>query len=105
MLTRYADNRFAKLVTASMTLGDYDDIIKVDTSGGAVTITLPLAEQNIGKVYVISVAGLNDVTLTRSGSDTINGAASDVTISNTEWGELAAVESGDWTTIRDGIGA
>lgn len=49
-----------------------DDVILVDTSGGAVTLTLPASTAG-GKVYRVkkTTADLNAVTTARAGSDTI----------------------------------
>ena len=52
----------------------------VDTSGGVVTATLPQALNNRVIVFV-RIAGPNNLVLTCSGTDTINGAAS-LTISS-----------------------
>jgi len=49
----------------------------VDTSGGTVTVTLPLAASTPGKEFFIKkVAAANTLTVNPSGSDTIDGAAS-----------------------------
>ena len=49
----------------------------VDASAAAVTITLPLASQHVSRVYSIKKidASANAVTITPSGADTIDGAA------------------------------
>ncbi len=52
-----------------------DDIILVDTTSSGITVTLPLASNGI-EFTIIRIAGANSVTVARSGSDTINGAAS-----------------------------
>ena len=51
--------------------------MKVDTSGGAVTVTLP-SSMPTGKVFVIKQGGhaSNAVTIATAGSETIDGAAS-----------------------------
>ena len=55
--------------------GDRDEILLVDTTGGAISVVLPVA--NKGREFrVIRVAGSANVTVTRSGADTINGATS-----------------------------
>lgn len=65
-------------VTAAYTLLPKDDWLLVDTTAGAVTITIP-APRNGRKFTIIRTAGTNDITV--SGA-TINGAAS-FTISTT----------------------
>jgi hypothetical protein len=65
-------------VTGSTTLTSSNEIVGVNTSGGAYTVTLPAANSvPAGKFYVINVevAG-NNVTIARSGTDTIDGATS-----------------------------
>jgi len=59
-------------VTSAYTLAAKDDWLLVDTTAGAVTITIP-APRNGRKFSIIRTAGANDVTV--SGA-TINGAAS-----------------------------
>lgn len=62
-------------VTSNYAAGRDDDIIFVNTTGGAVTITLPLA--NAGQHVIISrVSGGNNVTVSAQSGETVNGAAS-----------------------------
>ena len=52
----------------------------VDTTGGAVTVTLPAAASNSGKFFLvkhIAFGGANDITVARTGGDTIEGGTSD----------------------------
>lgn len=64
--------------TAAYTVNSEDHWIRVDTSGGAVTITIPLAIDNphrkIGVIKTTSDA--NAVTIARTSTDTFNGATS-----------------------------
>ena len=63
-----------------VTLDGTQDVVLADTSSGAVTVNLPSSPQN-GDVYLIgSSSASNNVTVGRNGK-TINGAASDDTIS------------------------
>ena len=62
-------------VTSAYTVKYDNDFILVDTTGGAVTITLPLARNGV-HFTIIRVAGANNVTVARSGSDTIDGGTS-----------------------------
>lgn len=51
-----------------------------DTSGGAFTLTLPAAASNSGKIIFvknITFGGSNDITIARTGADTIDGGTSD----------------------------
>jgi len=62
-------------VAASYTATTEDDVIACDTTSGAITITLPPASANPGKVWVVKkTATANAVTI--SGTETIDGSAS-----------------------------
>ncbi len=64
-------------ITGDTTLTQNHFLVKVDTSGGAVTVTLP-SSMPTGKVFVIKQGGhaSNAVTIATAGSETIDGAAS-----------------------------
>ncbi len=64
-------------ISADATLTQGHFLVKVDTSGGAVTVTLP-SSMPTGKVFVIKQGGhaSNAVTIATAGSETIDGAAS-----------------------------
>ena len=67
--------------SANFTASLRDDYTLVTTTSGIITVTLPKANSNRVLVFV-RVAGANKFTLVRSGTDTINGAATlDVTTS------------------------
>jgi hypothetical protein len=71
-------------ITADTTLSQGHFLVKVSTSGGAVTVTLP-SSMPTGKVFVIKDAGAassNAITIATAGSETIDGAASIQIISN-----------------------
>jgi hypothetical protein len=75
----------ARLVTATTTITDSDDLLLVDTTSGAVTVNLPVAGTVLGRRFTVKKtnAGANNVTLDGSGSETIDGAA---TLAwNTQW--------------------
>lgn len=66
-----------RLVSAATTLTANDDIVLVDTSGGSVTVTLPDARAHAHHVFhVKKMAAANTCTVSRTGTDTIDGAAS-----------------------------
>lgn len=68
-----------KSANYTVVVGDAGDLIRITTTGGAVTITLPqISTVSDGfKVAVVKWTGdANAVTIARSGSDTINGATS-----------------------------
>lgn len=68
--------RRQRTITASDELLDDDDLVLVDTSSGAVTLTLGEASLSTRKRYTIKVINAtNTTTVQRSGSDTIDGAA------------------------------
>jgi len=93
--TAYVDgaSKFNKIQTLSSntTLDGTHETVLINTSGGAVTITLPLANASSvwdsansrGKSYFIKriTAPGNDVTITPSGSDTIDGGIGYVLVS------------------------
>lgn len=63
-------------ITASDTLLQDDGVLEVDSTAGAVTVTLPAATGAVGRTHVlVHVAGANAVTLARSGADTVMSAA------------------------------
>lgn len=59
----------------SATLNDH--LIRVDTTAGAITVTLPNATLSLGQVYVVKKidAAANAVTVQGTGGQTIDGAA------------------------------
>lgn len=59
--------------SSSQTLGASDHYVTV--TGESTTITLPDAATHSGRVYVILNRGTANVSVTRSGTDTINGSA------------------------------
>lgn len=75
LLGRTAD----RLVTGTYSADDADDVLLVDTTSAAFTITLPSVEQLLrGKLFTIvkTNAGANNVTVQGTGGQTIDGAAS-----------------------------
>ena len=65
-------------ISSNTTLTQGSFLVKVSTSGGAVTVTLP-SSMPTGKVFVIKddgSAGSNPITIDTAGSETIDGAAS-----------------------------
>ena len=71
-------------ISGDTTLTQASFLVRVDTSGGAVTVTLPSSMPE-GKVFVIKdkgAAATNAITIATAGSETIDGAASISIISN-----------------------
>ena len=65
-------------VDAAYTVEFEDGLILADSTGGALTVTLPLAATMTGRVVTVKRVngGGNNVTIARSGSDTLDGATS-----------------------------
>lgn len=98
-----------KSANYTVVAGDAGDLIRVDTSGGARTITLPLISTQVDgfKVAVVKWTGdANQVTIARSGSDTINGATS-ATIGSqyTSTTFVADFETSQWLAVTSGLGS
>ena len=64
-------------ISASKTLGvNETGLVEVNTTAGAVTLTLPAANLCTGLSYCIRIrAGTNSIVITPAGTDTINRAA------------------------------
>lgn len=71
-----------------------DDILLCNTSGGAITVTLPLAARG-RRLTILRTTGANNVTVNPSGSDTINGDAS-ATVSSSYAPLRLKATSGGW---------
>ena len=88
-------------------LGADDHVVFVNkSSGGNVSITLPLASSYEGKVYIIRVRkNSEDVTLTRSGSDQIDDGALETSITISEAKSRMLISDGisTWYSV-DNIG-
>ena len=65
-------------VDAAYTVEFEDGLILANSTGGALTVTLPLAATMTGRVVTVKRVngGGNNVTIARSGSDTLDGATS-----------------------------
>jgi hypothetical protein len=98
-----------KSANYTVVIGDAGALIRVTTTSGAIAITLPaISTVSDGfKVAVVKWTGdSNAVTISRAGSNTINGATS-VSIS-TQYSSttfVADLESGQWFASSTGIGA
>ena len=97
-----------KSANYSVVAGDAGDLIRVTTTGGAVTITLPaISTQTDGfKVAIVKWTGdTNAVTVARSGLDTINGATSYGLSSQYNSATFVAdFETAQWFAVASGIG-
>ena len=90
-----------KKVSAAYNAEKEDGIILVDTSGGAVTVTLPAVTGTNQKTYVIkkSTNSANNITVATPGSETIDGSATS-TVSGTSYESKKYISDGaNWWTI------
>lgn len=92
-------------VTAATTLTNQDSLLLCQPSGGAFTVTVPLASSvQPGRNFIVRSTGTtNAVTVSRSGSDTINGGTS-VTLAS---GAVSACElytdGTNWFTLGTSV--
>ncbi len=96
------------------TISDSDCVILVNTrptaQGGidsAITLTLPDAASNPGMVITVKDSGgysdVNNITISRAGSDTIEGVATTVPLNNVAaFTTLISNGSSDWSEIGKG---
>jgi len=91
-----------KSVTVNYTITHYDDLIFVDASGGAKTISLPSSLLVQGKIYKIvkSESSSNIVTLTLNGVETIEGESNWVL--RQEFDSIEIVSGGTGWVIQGG---
>jgi hypothetical protein len=98
-----------KSANYTVVIGDAGALIRVTTTSGAITITLPtISTVNDGfKVAVVKWTGDgNGVSVVRSGSDTINGATSSAIGSQyTSTTFVADFESNQWLAVSSGLGS
>lgn len=98
-----------KSANYTVVAGDAGDLIRVTTTSGAVTITLPTIS-TVGDGFKIAIVKWtsdgNVVTVNRAGSDTINGATS-VQIGS-QYSQVilvADLETSTWFASQSGLGA
>lgn len=86
-------------VTSSTFISSTDGTVLGNTTGGAITLTLPSADQYPGmRVCVKRSAGANTLTVARAAGDTIDGAAANATVTTATWFQCRA-GTNDWVTI------
>lgn len=85
-------------VSAALSLSLANQLVEVDTSGGSVNITLPLASSVPPGTpfFIAQTSTSNSVVLVRSGADTINGVGANFTFSTN--GVLSAMVYSNGTT-------
>lgn len=98
---------YARITLIPYTLQSGDTVVLVDTTNSALAITLPdLAVFDLESVIIKRIAGINNVTITRSGSDLIDTDGS-TTIDRTleavgsSWAGTAVDSDGRWYTIGE----
>lgn len=83
-------------VSAATTVNEDDYIIGVDTTSAAVTVTIPTALMEDGRVLIINDeggnAGTNNITVATGGSEKVDGAATGSI--TTDYGTLALYSDG-----------
>ena len=98
-----------KSANYTVVVGDAGDLIRVTTTSGAVTITLPLISSVSDgfKVAIVKWTGdTNQVAIARSGSDTINGATSaSIGSQYTSTTFVADFETSQWLAVTSGLGS
>ena len=89
---------FWKEVSGTVTIEDTWTFILCDTSGGVCTPTLPTGMPKGWKIIIQdkSLAGTNNITITRGGTDTINGANTAVISTNYGRRTLFSDGAGKW---------
>lgn len=73
-------SNFNPIVKTSDYVATAFDMVLVDTSGGPVTIQLPLSGSNSGKSIIVqkTTSDVNVITVDTTGSDTINGSSTEI---------------------------
>jgi hypothetical protein len=98
-----------KSANYTVVLADAGDLIRVTTTSGAITITLPAISTVVDgfKVAIVKWTGdSNGVSIVRSASDTINGATSAAIGSQyTSTTFVADFETGQWLAVTSGLGS
>jgi hypothetical protein len=98
-----------KSANYTVVLADAGDLIRVTTTSGAITITLPAISTVVDgfKVAIVKWTGdSNAVSIVRSASDTINGATSAAIGSQyTSTTFVADFETNQWLAVTSGLGS
>lgn len=92
-----------RAVSANTTLTDTDEVLKVNSSGGARDVQLPAVVLNQPRSWVIKKegGGTNTITLVRAASETIEGVAANLVLPDSD---SAAAVGPSWTLVRDAAG-
>jgi hypothetical protein len=85
----------SRVVTSSGPVLDSDDLLLVATAGGAVTLMLPPASQNLGRQWAFKKMDAHANNLTVDAAETIDGAASVVFNTQYQVVRVQAVQTSD----------
>ena len=95
---QFQDSESVRTVTTTGNVTYNDDILLVNTTSGAVSLTLPIARG--GKTYsVVRTAGANAVTLLPASGNTINAAASVVISASFTPVRIKALKGIGWVQV------
>lgn len=88
-------------VTANTTVTQNDYFVLADPTGGAITITLPaISSVQPGRVFQFRSTGVtNAVTISRAGSDTIDGGTTVSLASGAIHGKTILTDGTAWFTV------
>lgn len=93
-----ADVLFTTRISASTTIGNNDEHVSVDSSGGAVTVTLPSTPFD-GQTHLIKRHGGNTVTVDGNGRN-IDDVSSFLLVFDDEWiGVRFVEETNAWEVV------
>ncbi len=86
------------VVTSAYTVAASDDVIEVNASGGAVTVTLTAGASTANRLLVVikTDSSTNGVTIAAAGADTINGASTFVIGTQYQAATLYSDGTGAW---------
>jgi hypothetical protein len=92
---------FPAIINANTSLtAAQQGVVLVNTSGGGITVQLPVATNSAGYSYTIKNTGVNTVTVDGNGAETIDGVAS--TDIPTQYGFITLVCDGNaWYKVAD----
>jgi len=97
--TGNAANAAVVTKTTNYTITSTDDTILADASGGSFTLTLPSASSNSGKIFRIQKIDSslsNSITISRAGSDTVEGDTSTSLVTQYDAVTLISDGSATW---------
>jgi hypothetical protein len=89
-------------VTATTAIVSSDFAILADSTSGAITVSLPPAATANGRIFFVKRvnAGLNSITVDPFGSETIDGAATNVL--TLQWAKISIISNGTaWFIVAD----